>query len=281
MAPSRRIFIVAGLAALAAPGAAAAQAETLPVVASFSIIGDLAREIGGERVVVTTIVGPDGDAHVYQPTPADGATHRRGAAHLRQRPRLRRLARAADRSRKERGDGRDRSARASRRARVKAAPILTPGRTWPTPGFTSAEIRDALISADPAGADVYQAQAAAYLTRLAALDDEIVAALDAIPRARRRVVSTHDAFGYFARPLRRRFHRAAGRLDGSGAKRARHRPNHQRRKARIRRAPSFSKISPIPVSPVASPPKPARGSAGCSIRTRSPRPAATARIIST
>jgi zinc/manganese transport system substrate-binding protein len=197
MAPSRRIFIVAGLAALAAPGAAAAQAETLPVVASFSIIGDLAREIGGERAVVTTIVGPDGDAHVYQPTPADG--RRIGAARLifvnglGFEGWLERLIAAAK----------------------SAGTVVTLGKgVTPREGeggadphawqdvanarIYAAEIRDALISADPAGADVYQARAAAYLTRLAALDGEIVAALDAIPRARRRVVSTHDAFGYFA-----------------------------------------------------------------------------------
>ena len=45
--------------------------EPLPVVASFSILGDLVKEIGGEHVSLTTLVGANGDAHVYQPTPAD------------------------------------------------------------------------------------------------------------------------------------------------------------------------------------------------------------------
>src|SRR4051794_27960498 len=52
-------------------GFAAAQAEGLDVVASFSIIGDFAKNVGGDRVHITTIVGPDGDAHVYEPSPAD------------------------------------------------------------------------------------------------------------------------------------------------------------------------------------------------------------------
>src|SRR5262245_22570800 len=52
-------------------GLAAAGADGLDVVASFSIIGDFARNVGGDRVKVTTIVGPDGDAHVYEPSPAD------------------------------------------------------------------------------------------------------------------------------------------------------------------------------------------------------------------
>ncbi|MDO9058264.1 MAG: zinc ABC transporter substrate-binding protein, partial [Bradyrhizobium sp.] len=45
--------------------------DRLNVVASFSILGDFVRNVGGERVSVTTLVGPDGDAHVYTPTPAD------------------------------------------------------------------------------------------------------------------------------------------------------------------------------------------------------------------
>ena len=51
---------------------ALAQSAPLPVVASFSILGDFVREVGGSGVDVSTIVGPNGDAHVYEPTPADG-----------------------------------------------------------------------------------------------------------------------------------------------------------------------------------------------------------------
>ena len=47
--------------------------DKLPVVASFSILGDLVSEIGGDRVAVRTLVGPDGDAHVFQPSPQDAA----------------------------------------------------------------------------------------------------------------------------------------------------------------------------------------------------------------
>ena len=55
---------------LAAPAIAVSD-KPIPVVATFSILGDMVKRIGGERVSVTTLVGPDGDAHVYQPTPAD------------------------------------------------------------------------------------------------------------------------------------------------------------------------------------------------------------------
>ena len=60
-----------------------------------------------------------------------------------------------------------------------------------------ANIRDALVTADPAGKAAYQADAAAYLARLDALDREVKAAVAAIPADRRRIISTHDAFGYF------------------------------------------------------------------------------------
>jgi len=59
-------------------------------------------------------------------------------------------------------------------------------------------IRDALKAADPGRATLYEARAAAYLATLDALDKEVVAAIAAIPKQKRRVVSTHDAFGYFA-----------------------------------------------------------------------------------
>jgi len=61
-----------------------------------------------------------------------------------------------------------------------------------------ANIRDALISADPDGRAVYEARAQAYATKLDGLDSEIRAAVAALPPDRRRIVSTHDAFGYFA-----------------------------------------------------------------------------------
>ena len=60
-----------------------------------------------------------------------------------------------------------------------------------------ANIRDALIAADPAGKSVYEANATAYLGKLDALDQEVKAAVAAIPADRRKIISTHDAFGYF------------------------------------------------------------------------------------
>ena len=66
-----RCAMLMSVITLTPAGVVSAQADGLDVVASFSIIGDFARNVGGDRVHITTIVGPDGDAHVHEPTPAD------------------------------------------------------------------------------------------------------------------------------------------------------------------------------------------------------------------
>ena len=69
---TRRVLLVAGLAAaLVTVPAAAQDATRISAVATFSILGDLVKNVGGDRVDVVTLVGPDGDAHVYSPTPGD------------------------------------------------------------------------------------------------------------------------------------------------------------------------------------------------------------------
>ena len=80
-----------------------------------------------------------------------------------------------------------------------------------------AHIRDALVKADPAGREVYERNAADYLARLEGLEEEVKATIARIPAERRKVIMTHDAFGYFERDLRARLHRPAGRLDGGGS----------------------------------------------------------------
>jgi zinc/manganese transport system substrate-binding protein len=193
--PTRRAFLALLGAAAAAP--ALAQTEKLPVVASFSILGDLVAEVGGDRVAVTTLVGPDGDAHVYQPTTADARRIAQAKVifvnGLGFEGWLERLIHAA----KSRGTvvtlGKGVTARAGEEGADPHA--------WQDVANTKiyvAEIRDALTAADPTGAETYAARAAAYLTKLDTLDAEIVRTLDAIPKERRRVVSTHDAFGYFS-----------------------------------------------------------------------------------
>jgi zinc/manganese transport system substrate-binding protein len=192
---TRRRAIALSLAAIIAP--AKAEARKIPVVASFSIIGDFVRQVGGDRVSVTTIVGPDGDAHVYEPSPADG----RSIAQARLifvnglgfEDWLDRLIAAT----KSKGDvvtlGKGITARKDEEGEDPHA--------WQDVANAKVyveAIREALMAADPEGAATYKANADSYLAKLDALDAEIQQAIAAIPKERRRVVSTHDAFEYFA-----------------------------------------------------------------------------------
>jgi zinc/manganese transport system substrate-binding protein len=199
---ARRAVLRGALAGVAAATASArlhAQAVQLNVLATFSILGDLVRNVGGERIALAILVGPNGDAHVYEPAPAD--------------------ARKVADARLDFVNGlgfegwMDRLVRASgtKATIVVASNGIAPltlnarGRSeldphaWQSVANAKvyvANIRDALEAADPAGG--YAARAAAYLDGLEALDREVRAALAAIPTARRKVISTHDAFGYFA-----------------------------------------------------------------------------------
>jgi zinc/manganese transport system substrate-binding protein len=190
----RLCLITLALAISAAP--AQAQAP-LNVVASFSILGDFVKNVGGDSVEVTTLVGPDGDVHVYTPTPADA----RKIADARLlvingfglEGWLPRLLQAA-------GSKASIVTATSGIAPLKLGSDADP-HAWQSVVNAEkyvANIRDALIAADSADADVFRANAQAYLTKLEALDGEVRQAVNQIPESRRKVISTHDAFGYFA-----------------------------------------------------------------------------------
>jgi zinc/manganese transport system substrate-binding protein len=190
----RSTLICLAVALTAQPSLAA---DRLSVVASFSILGDFARQVGGDRVDVTTLVGPDSDVHVYTPSPHDARDV--GAAKLviinglgleGWMPRLLQAsgskAQVAMASQGvtplKRGADADPHAWQS----VKNAMIYV------------RNIRAALVAVDPADAEAFKSNAERYLAELDALDRDVHAAVDKVPPARRKVISTHNAFGYFA-----------------------------------------------------------------------------------
>ncbi|MDO8980785.1 MAG: metal ABC transporter substrate-binding protein [Afipia sp.] len=198
-------IIIAALAVAVAPvSAQQATSGPLNVVATFSILGDFAKNVGGDRVSVTTLVGPNSDTHVYTPTPSDAKKIAdaklvivNGLGLEGWLPRLVKssgsrattvVATKGIATRKIEG-GHDHG------------PGNADPHAWQSVANTKtyvANIRDALTIADPAGADAYKTNAAAYLAKLDALDREIREAVVKIPPGRRSVISTHDAFGYFA-----------------------------------------------------------------------------------
>jgi zinc/manganese transport system substrate-binding protein len=223
MSPIRTAILV-GLAVLAFAPASHAD-DRLPVVASFSILGDMVERVGGDHVEVTTFVGPDGDAHVYQPTPADAAALAdarvlfvNGLAYEGWVDRLvsssgyrgpivvatSGITPIAGFGEVEEKAGRDHA--------EMAAHAPTPGGADPHAWHDLANARlyvdtiaSGLGAADPAHAADYATAAGAYKAELAALDGEIRAMLAAVPRERRRILTSHDAFGYFGRAYDIRF----------------------------------------------------------------------------
>jgi zinc/manganese transport system substrate-binding protein len=198
----RRSFLFSALLVplALASGAAHAADGKLKVVVSFSILGDIVKNVGGDRVAVTTLVGPDGDAHVFEPTPADA-----------------RAVAAADLVFVN-GLGfegwMDRLIKAS----GYSGPLVVasdgvPSRTMDEDGRTVTDphawqdlgngrryvetIAAALAAADPSAASAYRATASAYEAALAAKDQWVRDELAGVPAERRKIITSHDAFGYF------------------------------------------------------------------------------------
>jgi len=209
--------------------------EKLPVVASFSILGDLVSEIGGDRVAVRTLVGPDGDAHVFQPSPQDAAvvasarllvvnglgfegwisrltsTTRFAGVTTVASEGVQALDMEEDGHEDHKGHS-DHSGHAHKPAAGAAsAPAAQPAaahhhhgsqdpHAWQDAGRVKtyvANILAGLIKMDPAGADYFKARAAAYDAKLTELDQWIVAQIASVPAAKRKVITSHDAFGYY------------------------------------------------------------------------------------
>jgi len=196
---------------------ATASGADLNVVASFSIIADLAKNVGGDRVEITTIVGPDGDAHVYEPKPADAVAMSKADVVL--------------------VNGLDFEGFLSRLVETSAtaAPVVeltrgvTPMKLADEPAghahpedeaakqaghhhgeydphawqsIANAEIyvkniADAFCGADKAGCATYTANATTYLDKLATLETAVKTSIAGIPKEKRVIITSHDAFGYF------------------------------------------------------------------------------------
>src|SRR5439155_26529683 len=212
MSITRQAIAAAALVALFIAGPAGAQDKAqgstpakLKVVASFSILADVVKNVGGDRVEVGSLVGVNSDAHVYNPTPADAKKVADAKVvfvnGLGFEGWLSRLVKASG----------------TKAPTVVASTGIKPlakaeaghkdhdhGRTDPHAWQSVANVkvyatnvRNGLIAADPAGKAGYEANAAAYLAKLDALEKEVKDAVGKIPADRRRVITTHKAFGYF------------------------------------------------------------------------------------
>jgi len=178
--------------------------EPLPVVASFSILGDLVKVVGGDRVKVTTLVGPDEDAHAFEPKPADIKTILAAKLFvmngLNFEPWAPKLAKSAN--------YKGLTLVASQGIKTRTMPAAkghahteTDPHGWQDPSQVAIYVNNitkSLSEADPTGASSYQKNSASYIKELTTLDQFAKDQFTAIPLAKRQVITSHDAFGYFA-----------------------------------------------------------------------------------
>ena len=188
---------------------ARAQPAPLRVVASFSILGYMLREVGGARIALRVLAGPDVDAHGFQPRPSHAEALRGAQLVLRNglgfESWFDRLLRSAG--------GAPRIVTVTDGLAIRPAGQRAPGEA-PRPGSPAPDphawqdlrlgqgyaraIGAALAAADPPGAAEYAARTTAYVARLGTLDGWVREQIGRVPSERRKVVTTHDSFGYFA-----------------------------------------------------------------------------------
>jgi zinc/manganese transport system substrate-binding protein len=202
---ARRLALAVLVFAMFAAAPASAQ-DKVKVVATFSILADLVKNVGGDRVEIASLVPVNGDAHVYAPSPADAkkladakVVFTNGLGFEGWIPRLVKASgtKAAvivatkgikPRKMEEEGHGQGHS-------HAEADP-----HAWQSVANAKlyvANIRDALIAADPAGKGTYDDNATTYFNKLDRLEADVKAEVARIPADRRRIITTHDAFGYF------------------------------------------------------------------------------------
>lgn len=193
-----------------------ALAAPLPVVTSFSILGDLTQQIGGDKVAVTNLVGVDGDAHVFEPTPNDAKKVTHAALVIMNglgfEGWMERLTKAANYKGKvvvasdglknpleveEEGEEHGHEEEHGHHHHGAQDP-----HAWQDITNTRLYVKNiaaALSKEDPSNAAYYQANATKLDADLAALDTWVKAQIESVPASKRAVITSHDAFGYFAR----------------------------------------------------------------------------------
>jgi zinc/manganese transport system substrate-binding protein len=200
-------------ALLLSTGQSCAQ-DKIKVVATFSILADFVRNVGGDRIAVRSIVGPDGNTHVYSPTPDDmkaiaeakivfvnglgfeGWMDRLIIAARPKAPMVTATRGIQSLTRASRDDAHsDHDARHGRKDRVDphAWQSVANAKVYVT------NIRDALAAADPEGTATYEANANSYLAKLDQLDRQVRAEMERVPMEQRRIITAHRAFDYFGR----------------------------------------------------------------------------------
>ena len=215
---SIRVILVCLFVSIVSP-ATAHSAEKVKVVATFSILGDMVKRIGGQHVAVTALVGPDGDTHVYRPTPTDAKAIRMSKLlivnGLEFEGWLDRLIEAADFKGKrvvatngidaipyEEGEGHDDHAKDKHDDHAHHDHGEFDPHAWQSLANAVTYVNNiaaALSEIDPNNTATFDQNRVAYVAEIKELDTEIKAMVARLSQDRRIVVTSHDAFQYFGR----------------------------------------------------------------------------------
>lgn len=187
------VFALSSMAGLA-------QAKPIEAVASFTVIADMVQNVGGDHVHVTSLIGPNGDPHAYEPTPNDAQALKRAnlvfVSGLHLEGWLDRLIKASG----YQGQPVVLSNGIKTRSMEEDGKRITDPHAWNSAANGVVYVRNiisALQKADPANASDYQAKGDQYIQQLEQLDAYARAQIQAIPSDKRKVLTSHDAFGYF------------------------------------------------------------------------------------
>jgi zinc/manganese transport system substrate-binding protein len=195
-----RRLLLTSATALALLGSTVFANDKLPVTASFSILGDIVRVVGGERVAVTTLVGADEDAHVFEPKPSDVKTILASKLVITNGLGFEPWAGKLIISAGYKGEALVASKGVKARQLKEHGHDATDPHAWQNPNNVvvyARNIEAALSKVDAAGASTYQVNAEAYVKELQVLDAWAKEQFAAIPALHRKVITSHDAFGYF------------------------------------------------------------------------------------
>ncbi|MEM6160611.1 metal ABC transporter substrate-binding protein [Erwinia sp. P6884] len=178
----------------------AVMAKTVETVASFSVLADIVKEVGGDHVEVKSLVGPNGDPHSFEPTPQDSQSLSEAdvvfVSGLGLEGWMDRLIKASG----YKGQVIVTSQGIATRSMEEDGETITDPHAWNSMKngeVYATNVMNALIAADPDDADYFRQHGSAYIARLKKLDAWAQKSFAAIPQEKRKVLTSHDAFGYF------------------------------------------------------------------------------------
>lgn len=182
--------------------ATSASAKTLNIVASFSVLADVVQQVGGNHVQVKSLVGPDGDPHQFEPSPEDARSLKDADLAFISGEGLEGWFEKLVTASGCQGTPVIVSTGIKLRERQRKGQISDDPHVWNSPLNVLVwvtNIEKALSAADPEDADEFKANAAHYSRELHDLDGYAHARIDPVPPQQRKILTSHDAFGYLGR----------------------------------------------------------------------------------